>query len=203
MTEGLEGFQVSLGVLPYDVTGVYVISCRSTGRVYVGSSGDVKNRLFGHRSRLRSGTHDNVLLQREFSAHGEAAFDFALLVACGDIEAAKSEESKWISSFSKRGLSLNQFIPKHQAVSGALPIDPAEARASCAGLLNFRDEASFKSLVEHFLIAERMTATAFGRAAVSDPNFVFDLRTARSCSLRTAFQVRDFIAAVLQERAAA
>jgi hypothetical protein len=49
--------------------------------------------------------------------------------------------------------------------------------------------------VETALAATGMSATAFGRAAVSDPSFVTALRNGRDLRVSTVKRVRDFIAA--------
>lgn len=55
--------------------------------------------------------------------------------------------------------------------------------------------ADFLNEVDAFLARSGMTATAFGRAAVSDPNFVADIRGGRAPSLRLVQRVKDFICA--------
>lgn len=51
------------------------------------------------------------------------------------------------------------------------------------------------SAVEAFLKTTGMTATAFGRGAVGDPGFVFDLRDGRRIWPETEGKVRAFIEA--------
>lgn len=54
---------------------------------------------------------------------------------------------------------------------------------------------TFLDEVEAFLQRSGMSATAFGRAVVSDPNLVPDLRQGRMPSLRLVERVSNFIAA--------
>ena len=54
---------------------------------------------------------------------------------------------------------------------------------------------SFLADVEAFLSARRMEASLFGRNALKDPNFVFDLRKGRCPNLRTIQRVRAFMTA--------
>jgi hypothetical protein len=49
--------------------------------------------------------------------------------------------------------------------------------------------------VEKFLKISNMPATRFGREAVKDPRFVFDLRNGREPRLRTIRRVRAFLEA--------
>jgi hypothetical protein len=52
--------------------------------------------------------------------------------------------------------------------------------------------------VEKFLKATRMPPTRFGRNAVGDPSFVFDLRDGRDPREATAARVRRYISASVQ-----
>lgn len=52
---------------------------------------------------------------------------------------------------------------------------------------------SFLVEIEAFLKRADMSATAFGVAAVRDPNFVKDLRDGRAPSLRLVERVHEFI----------
>lgn len=52
---------------------------------------------------------------------------------------------------------------------------------------------SFRAEVEAFLARTKMQPTKFGEAAVSDPNFVFDLRKGRSARADTIDRVRGFM----------
>src|SRR5580658_9395367 len=74
--------------LSFRMIGVYTITCIATGRTYIGSSTDIMNRLYGHKSRLRGGTHPNAVLQREFSQNGEDSFVFEIARRCGSIKEA-------------------------------------------------------------------------------------------------------------------
>lgn len=52
---------------------------------------------------------------------------------------------------------------------------------------------SFLSEIERFLAASGMTATAFGKAALKDPNFVFDLRGGRIPNLTIVERAQTFM----------
>jgi 2,4-dienoyl-CoA reductase-like NADH-dependent reductase (Old Yellow Enzyme family) len=54
---------------------------------------------------------------------------------------------------------------------------------------------SFLADVEAFLSERRIEASLFGRNALKDPNFVFDLRKGRCPNLRTIQRVREFMLA--------
>ena len=54
---------------------------------------------------------------------------------------------------------------------------------------------SFMADIETFLSERSMEASLFGRRALKDPNFVFDLRKGRCPNLRTIQRVSAFMAA--------
>lgn len=54
---------------------------------------------------------------------------------------------------------------------------------------------TFLQDIEAFLERSKMTASAFGRAAVNDPNFVGDLRLGRMPNLGLVDRVNKFIQA--------
>lgn len=56
--------------------GIYIITNTESGKVYVGSSVDLRRRQAQHRSRLQRGKHDNSHLQRAWDKYGAGAFRF-------------------------------------------------------------------------------------------------------------------------------
>lgn len=60
-------------------SGAYMISCIASGKVYVGSSGDIRKRMEVHIRTLRAGRHVNSELQADFDLHGENKFSFSVL----------------------------------------------------------------------------------------------------------------------------
>jgi len=59
--------------------GIYKIICFSTGKIYIGSTQNLKKRWNEHRRKLRAGNHQNVYLQRAWNKHGENAFVFEVI----------------------------------------------------------------------------------------------------------------------------
>jgi len=54
---------------------------------------------------------------------------------------------------------------------------------------------SFKKEIDDYLQASGVSASAFGKAALKDPNFVRNLRAGRSPGLKVVDQVREYIRA--------
>src|SRR4051794_13980395 len=78
------------------IRGVYKITSRATGRVYIGCSADVAVRWDQHRGQLRGGTHYNRGLQSLWDQHGEADLVFSVLEAVRGKRNLLARESFWI-----------------------------------------------------------------------------------------------------------
>lgn len=63
-------------------TGIYQILHKESGKRYIGSSKNIKNRLAEHKSGLRHSRHPNDYLQKAFNKYGEDAFEFKQIVEC-------------------------------------------------------------------------------------------------------------------------
>lgn len=63
-------------------SGVYKIENQVNGKIYIGSSIDMKARLSQHIRKLISKKHINRWLQRSFDKYGEDSFNFLPLVVC-------------------------------------------------------------------------------------------------------------------------
>ena len=63
--------------------GVYKITCKSTGRYYIGATTDsFRKRWCKHLGALRWGKHHNIRLQRAFDKYTEEDFVFSIVEDC-------------------------------------------------------------------------------------------------------------------------
>lgn len=76
--------------------GVYVIKCRVTGRVYVGSSINTTARFFSHKTLLARGKHRNPYLQNAWNKYGAKAFTFRVVERC-EPKVRRKVEQHWIT----------------------------------------------------------------------------------------------------------
>lgn len=60
-------------------SGIYRITCTSTGKFYIGSATNLRRRYSDHFTALRRNTHTNQKLQRAFNKYSEDAFTFEVL----------------------------------------------------------------------------------------------------------------------------
>lgn len=81
---------------PLSNPGVYIIVNTTNGSIYVGSSVNVRRRWNEHRSSLRKGTNQCIILQNAWNKHGEGAFIFAVLEYVDDKNDRHSLEQRYI-----------------------------------------------------------------------------------------------------------
>jgi len=93
---------------------IYSITNLVTGKCYVGSSLDMRQRINRHFNHLRQGIHYNQKLQRAFDKYGEWAFDVKQIDTCFVSDRAACE-TMWIErmeavdcgyNIAKEGMSL-------------------------------------------------------------------------------------------------
>ena len=77
-------------------SGVYTITNTITGKIYVGSSNNIRRRWNVHRYDLRNNKHSNLYLQRTYNKYGVDSLSFEVLVNCSQ-EFILSEEQYWIN----------------------------------------------------------------------------------------------------------
>ena len=97
--------------------GIYLIGCTSTGKVYIGRSSDVGERIKSHFYILRKGTHYNSDFQRDFNKFGEDHFYSEILktVEVDDNETLIKSEQEFLNLYSKE-----ELYTKRNSNSGAV-----------------------------------------------------------------------------------
>jgi group I intron endonuclease len=61
------------------ICGIYMIKCITNDKTYIGSSNDVMRRLKTHKRELNNGSHNNLLLQHEYTKYGADNFVFKII----------------------------------------------------------------------------------------------------------------------------
>lgn len=88
----MENLKLKMGV------GIYLITCKPTGKVYVGQSKNIKVRKSQHLSKLIAGQHYNSYFQNAFNKYGRENFSFRVLENCKD-EILTEREEFWINFY--------------------------------------------------------------------------------------------------------
>jgi len=73
--------------------GVYMIECTANGMVYIGSSVHIYRRWRNHRSKLKSGTHENPYLQTDYNQFGADNFHYIILGYASKSELSSLEQT--------------------------------------------------------------------------------------------------------------
>lgn len=76
-------------------SGVYQILCVPTGKIYIGSSVNLRERWNRHRRTLRRGNHRNAHLQHAWNRYGEDNFVFSVLEFVKPSNLLRAEQA-WI-----------------------------------------------------------------------------------------------------------
>jgi hypothetical protein len=129
---GKSRFEESIHEIPA-VSGVYAIQNLRDSCEYIGSSGNMQNRLRQHIKALRDRTHPNEPLQKAFVSFGESAFEAQVLVRTNDCEKWEAEE---IRSRRNAGVVLYNRTDDGQGVYvpvRATPVIPYRVRHVSAG----------------------------------------------------------------------
>jgi group I intron endonuclease len=105
-------FKMAAATISGRVSGVYAIRNLVSGRIYVGSSANIKHRWMTHRHQLNNGTHHSRLLQRSWEKHGAMAFSFEIIEIVETTDDLLSREQYWIDALNSHSASCGFNILK-------------------------------------------------------------------------------------------
>ena len=95
------------------LSGIYTITNRSNGKVYIGESLDIYRRWHEeHIPQLRNNCHYNKELQNDFNEYGEDNFNFEILERYSEDNPITTKarililEGYYITQFKKSGVDL-------------------------------------------------------------------------------------------------
>lgn len=88
------------------ISGIYQIHNLNTGKSYIGSAKDIKQRWRDHKKRLRKGNHHSRHLQASWNKHGENAWEWLVLELCS-IEKLVEREQVYIDQFDSYQVGYN------------------------------------------------------------------------------------------------
>lgn len=93
------------------VSGIYTITNKVNGKLYVGLSNNVYHRFNQHKSDLNHNRHINPYLQNSWNKYGSDAFEFKLLKCCKPRYLKRFEKvyiKKFHSSYRENGYNLDE-----------------------------------------------------------------------------------------------
>lgn len=92
-------------------SGIYRIYCVPNRHSYLGSSVEISIRWSQHRISLRSGRHNNPILQHAWDKYGEHAFTFSVLEEC-DKENLAEREQFWLDKLNPKFNCMRIVSPR-------------------------------------------------------------------------------------------
>lgn len=78
-------------------SGIYQIRHKNSGKVYVGSAINIRERFIRHRYELKHNKHFNQVLQRSWNKYGPEEFEFLILESVENHNDLHGRETYWIS----------------------------------------------------------------------------------------------------------
>jgi hypothetical protein len=82
-----------------NISGIYRITNKETGKHYIGSAVNMRKRWKQHRNKLRKGTHDSKYLQSSFYKWGMGVFEFLPIEEIENLDELLTHEQKWMDYY--------------------------------------------------------------------------------------------------------
>lgn len=87
------------------ISGIYCIINIKNSKKYIGSSKNIRQRLWSHRAELRHNKHENAHLQSAWNKYGEHNFDYYILENCD--KSLLLEREQWYINIIKPEYNIN------------------------------------------------------------------------------------------------
>lgn len=116
---------------PAKTCGIYAITCTANGRVYIGSSTDLRSRLQEHRRKLEIGTHRNPHLVNAVNKYGADSMRYEIVELVADSSQLIDREQWWMDHLDTSNNGFN-IRPKAESNVGVKRSAETRARMSAA-----------------------------------------------------------------------
>lgn len=108
--------------------GIYAFICIPNGKIYIGSSRNLRVRIYSHMAAMRRKKHDNEIVNNAAIKYGTEAFRFYVIKKCSEEVLVTQEDlhiEKYRSMFSHGGFNLLEarggFITGPKGPTGMSP----------------------------------------------------------------------------------
>lgn len=112
--------------------GIYRIVHVLSGKFYVGSAVNLRQRWRDHRAKLRAGKHRNAKLQHAWNKYGEGAFKLEVVEILSDRAGLIQAEQRWIDALQPFGDAGYNLAPAASSLLGFKHSDATKKKLSDA-----------------------------------------------------------------------
>jgi len=128
------------------ISGIYIIENIRDGKMYIGSSSHIPQRISSHKRSLRRGDHQNNHLQRAWNKYGKESFRFKIVERC-PVEKLIEQEQSWLDA--GNGNLYNIAIAADAPMRGRKMPEEGRTRISEALTGHKRTERECQLIREH------------------------------------------------------
>jgi len=160
--------------LKLTVQGIYKITNKINGKVYIGSSNKVNIRWNNHKSSLRNNRHANEHLQRSWNRYGEESFIFEIIEAVEDDSQLLIREQFYIDFYKSHDYIFGYNI---STVAGR-PINLNQLKGEDCNLSKLK-ESEIK-LISEMLIDPNITQEEIANKFNVDPSTISAIKNNKS-----------------------
>lgn len=97
-------------------SGIYKISCTTTGEFYIGKSKNLHQRYCQHSYDLKWGIHPNPSIQRLYTSHGPDSILMELVELVDDKDNLETREVYWIETLKPTLNVVNTRLSKNDVI---------------------------------------------------------------------------------------
>lgn len=78
---------------------IYKITCISNGKIYIGQTTNIKDRMRDHFGKLQRGEHHNPYIQKDYNLYGKINFVYEIINICNNKEESLNCETDYIEKY--------------------------------------------------------------------------------------------------------
>ena len=110
------------------IQGIYKITNKFNGKLYIGQALDAWHRWWSHKTVLRKNQHINNYLQRAWNKYGEDTFEFVIIEEVLDASLLNIREQFWLDAFKAYNKAFGYNLAQYAASPGRGRIHSFEER---------------------------------------------------------------------------
>lgn len=134
-------------------SGVYVITNIVNGKIYIGSSVNIKKRWTQHKYKLNKGAHANKYLQRAWNKYGVDKFEFIILnlIDKPNKNVLIQQEQKYLDIYKPYNKEIGyNILKKSNSSLGVKRSDETKLKNSLSKIEFWKNEKNRKNMIYSF-----------------------------------------------------